>query len=298
MGELKKEVKEFEELEVELELARTKEELNALERKIKEKEIKVFLSGKYDRGDAILNIYAGAGGLDAQDWAALLLRMYERYCAKKGFKTKILHQSFGEGIGPEGRIGIKSATLEVKGDWAFGFLKKESGVHRLVRISPFSPKALRHTSFALVEVLPDISLDEGSEIKIRPEDLKIETFRASGPGGQYVNRRESAVRITHLPTGIVVSCQSERLQGANREKAMKVLMGKLYQLKLEETKKKIKQFKSGAISPSWGNQIRSYVLHPYKLVKDLRTGVETSEVESVLDGELDQFIEADIFPKQ
>jgi len=298
LGELKKEVKEFEELEVELELARTKEELNALERKIKEKEIKVFLSGKYDRGDAILNIYAGAGGLDAQDWAALLLRMYERYCAKKGFKTKILHQSFGEGIGPEGRIGIKSATLEVKGDWAFGFLKKESGVHRLVRISPFSPKALRHTSFALVEVLPDISLDEGSEIKIRPEDLKIETFRASGPGGQYVNRRESAVRITHLPTGIVVSCQSERLQGANREKAMRVLMGKLYQLKLEETKKKIKQFKSDAISPSWGNQIRSYVLHPYKLVKDLRTGVETSEVESVLDGELDQFIEADIFPKQ
>ena len=298
MGELKKEVKEFEELEVELELARTKEELNALERKIKEKEIKVFLSGKYDRGDAILNIYAGAGGLDAQDWAALLLRMYERYCAKKGFKTKILHQSFGEGIGPEGRIGIKSATLEIRGDWAFGFLKKESGVHRLVRISPFSPKALRHTSFALVEVLPDISLDEGSEIKIRPEDLKIETFRASGPGGQYVNRRESAVRITHLPTGIVVSCQSERLQGANREKAMKVLMGKLYQLKLEETKKKIKQFKSDAISPSWGNQIRSYVLHPYKLVKDLRTGVETSEVESVLDGELDQFIEADIFPKQ
>jgi len=298
LGELKKEVKEFEELEVELELARTKEELNALERKIKEKEIKVFLSGKYDRGDAILNIYAGAGGLDAQDWAALLLRMYERYCAKKGFKTKILHQSFGEGIGPEGRIGIKSATLEVKGDWAFGFLKKESGVHRLVRISPFSPKALRHTSFALVEVLPDISLGEESEIKIRPEDLKIETFRASGPGGQYVNRRESAVRITHLPTGIVVSCQSERLQGANREKAMKVLMGKLYQLKLEETKKKIKQFKSDAISPSWGNQIRSYVLHPYKLVKDLRTGVETSEVESVLDGELDQFIEADIFPKQ
>ncbi len=294
MGELKKEVKEFEELEVELELARTKEELNALERKIKEKEIKMFLSGKYDRGDAILNIYAGAGGLDAQDWAALLLRMYERYCAKKGFKTKILHQSFGEGIGPEGRIGIKSATLEVRGDWAFGFLKKESGVHRLVRISPFSPKALRHTSFALVEVLPDISLGEEAEIKIRPEDLKIETFRASGPGGQYVNRRESAVRITHLPTGIVVSCQSERLQGANREKAMKVLMGKLYQLKLEETKKKIKQFKSDAISPSWGNQIRSYVLHPYKLVKDLRTGVETSEVESVLDGELDQFIEAEL----
>jgi len=294
LGELKKEVKEFEELEVELELARTKEELNALERKIKEKEIKMFLSGKYDRGDAILNIYAGAGGLDAQDWAALLLRMYERYCAKKGFKTKILHQSFGEGIGPEGRIGIKSATLEVRGDWAFGFLKKESGVHRLVRISPFSPKALRHTSFALVEVLPDISLGEEVEIKIRPEDLKIETFRASGPGGQYVNRRESAVRITHLPTGIVVSCQSERLQGANREKAMKVLMGKLYQLKLEETKKKIKQFKSDAISPSWGNQIRSYVLHPYKLVKDLRTGVETSEVESVLDGELDQFIEAEL----
>ena len=205
-----------------------------------------------------------------------------------------MHQSFGEGGGPEGRIGTKQVSLEIQGNFAYGFLKKESGVHRLVRISPFSPKQLRHTSFALVEVLPEIGKTEESEIKIKPEDLKLETFRASGPGGQYVNRRESAVRITHLPTGIVVSCQSERLQGVNREKAMKILVAKLYQLKEKESQKELKKIKGEQISASWGNQIRSYVLHPYKMVKDLRTGVETADVESVLDGNLDEFIEAEI----
>jgi len=224
----------------------------------------------------------------------MLQRMYERYCQRKGYKTEVLHQSFGEGGGPEGRIGTKQVSLEIKGNYAYGFLKKENGVHRLVRISPFSPKALRHTSFALVEVLPELPKIEESEIKIKPEELKIDYYRASGPGGQYVNKRETAVRITHLPTGIIASCQSERLQGMNREKALKILMAKLHQLKTERAEKELKEIKGGIISASWGNQIRSYVLHPYKMVKDLRTSIETSEVEAVLDGDLDQFIEAEI----
>lgn len=240
-----------------------------------------------------MQIFSGAGGQDAQDWATMLLRMYERYCLRKGYKTQILQQSFGEGGGPEGRIGTKSVTIEIKGNFAYGFLKNERGVHRLVRISPFSAKKLRHTSFALVEVLPYISEKE-PEVKIRPEDLKIETFRSSGPGGQYVNKTESAVRILHVPTGITVSCQNERSQVANREKAMKILEAKLYQLEEQKIKKEIKEIKGELISASWGNQIRSYVIHPYKMVKDLRTGLETGRVESVLDGDLDQFIEAEI----
>lgn len=269
-------------------------EIRRFEKKLKTKELQVFLSGKHDRKGAILSIFAGAGGQDAQDWVTMLIRMYERYCQRKRYKTKILHQSFGEGGGPEGRIGTKSATLEIQGKFAFGFLKRETGVHRLVRISPFSPKKLRHTSFALVEVMPEISEKEEREIKIRLKDLKIETFRASGPGGQHVNRRETAVRITHQPSGIKVSCQSERLQGLNRKFAMKVLIARLYQLKKEEKKKELKKIKGERISASWGNQIRSYVLHPYQMVKDLRTRVETSGVERVLDGDLDQFIEAEI----
>jgi len=271
-----------------------KEKYKELKKKIEKEEIKTFLSGKYDKNSAILEIYAGAGGVDAQDWAAMLLRMYERYCVKKGFNTKILHRSFGEAGGPEGRIGIKSAVLEIKGKYAYGILKKERGVHRLVRQSPFSAKKLRHTSFALVEVMPEISEEEQKEIKIRPEDLRIDTFRASGPGGQYVNRRESAVRITHLPTGIVVSSQSERLQGLNKKKAMDVLYAKLSQIEEEKRKKEIKEIKGNIVSASWGNQIRSYVFHPYKMVKDLRTGFESPDPESVLDGELDGFIEAEI----
>lgn len=240
-----------------------------------------------------MQIFSGAGGQDAQDWTTILLRMYERYCARKGYKTQVLQQVFGEGGGPEGRIGTKSVTLEIKGNLAYGFLRKETGVHRLVRMSPFSAKKLRHTSFALVEVLPDISEKE-SEIKINPSDLKLETFKSSGPGGQYANKTESAIRITHLATGIKVSCQSERSQAQNREKAMKILYAKLYQLKEEKTKKELKEIKGERVSASWGNQIRSYVLHPYKMVKDLRTGVETSNVEAVLDGDLDQFIEKEI----
>ena len=268
--------------------------IQTLKKEIDREEKEIFFSGKYDRNPAILSIYAGAGGKDAQDWATMLLRMYEKYLLSKGFKVTVLHQSFGEGGGPEGRIGTKSVTLEVRGRFAYGYLKGEAGVHRLVRISPFSAKSLRHTSFALVEVLPELGEDIQKEIEINPKDLKLEVFRASGPGGQYVNRRESAVRITHLPTGITVACQSERLQGANRKKAMDLLYAKLYQLKRRAQEKELKKLKGKSVSIEWGNQVRSYVLHPYKLVKDLRTGTETTDVESVLDGKLDDFIASEI----
>ena len=277
-----------------LEVKGIERKIESLEKRIKKEEFKTFLSGKYDKSSAVLSIYAGAGGQDSQDWATMLKRMYERFCQNRGFETKILHQSFGEGGGPEGRIGTKSVTLEIQGSYAYGFLKKESGVHRLVRISPFSPQKLRHTSFALVEILPEIEKETEKEIKIKPEDLKIDFYRSSGPGGQHVNRRETAVRITHLPTGLVASCQSERVQGQNRERAMKMIYSKLYQLKTEKQQEKISQIKGKTVSASWGNQIRSYVLHPYKLVKDLRTNIETSNVESVLNGNLDEFVEAEI----
>ena len=305
---MKEEVGEYQSLEKELEEVETLEELvgkdkslgkeveekvSSLGKEIGKQEFKVFLSDKYDKGPAILSIYSGAGGQDAQDWATILLRMYQRYCERKGFNVKLIDQSFGE-VGSEGRIGTKQATLEVKGKYAYGFLKKENGVHRLVRISPFSAQSLRHTSFALVEILPEISKEEEEEIEIKPEDLRVDFYRASGPGGQYVNKRDSAVRITHLPTNIVVSCQGERLQGKNRETAMKMLYSKLYRLKEKEGKKKIAELKGKAVSIEWGSQIRSYVFHPYKMIKDLRTGVETSNIEKVLDGEIDQFIEAEV----
>jgi peptide chain release factor 2 len=265
-------------------------EIGKIEKKLKEKEKETFFSGKYDKGNAMLSIYSGAGGQDAQDWAAMLLRMYLRYCENKGFKTETLDESFGE-VGGEGRKGIKSVTISVNGKYAYGLLKKETGVHRLVRISPFSAQKLRHTSFALIEVLPEI---EEGEIQINPADLRIDFYRASGPGGQYVNKRDSAVRITHLPTNIVVSCQSERLQGKNKERAMKMLYSKLYQYNLEKQEKEMSKIKGEKISASWGNQIRSYVLHPYKLVKDLRTEVESSQPDKILDGEIDELIEAEI----
>jgi len=292
-NQLQEELLSFENLEKELAEINSLEKIAEFEKKLKEKEVEVFLSGKYDQGNAILSIYAGAGGQDAQDWATMILRMYERYCQKKGYTTIILHQSFGEGGGPEGRIGTKQASLEVKGKFAYGLLKKEDGVHRLVRLSPFSANKLRHTSFALVEVIPEIPKPD-IDFEIKPEDLKIESYHASGPGGQYVNKRETAVRITHLPSGIVVSCQSERSQAQNKEKAMEMLFSRLYQHNLQSREKELSEVKGEKISASWGNQIRSYVLHPYKLVKDLRTGVETSRVEEVLNGELDQFINAEL----
>lgn len=265
--------------------------LNELKKKIKRKETESYFDGKYDRGNAILSVFSGAGGQDAQDWAQMLFRMYVRYCEEKDFKVLVLDESFGD-VGSEGRIGLKSATIEISGKFAYGLLKRETGVHRLVRLSPFSAQKLRHTSFALVEILPEISDNE--DIGLKSEDLKIDFYKASGPGGQYVNKRESAVRVTHIPTGITVTCQSERLQGNNKDKALKVLSSRLYQYKLESKAKELSEIKGDKISASWGNQIRSYVLHPYKMVKDLRTGVESTNPEDVLEGELEQFIEEEI----
>jgi len=266
----------------------------AFAEKLEKEEIKIFLSGPYDKNNAIVQIMAGAGGVDAQDWATMLLRMYERAAAQQSFRTTIIHQSFGEPGGPDGRIGTKAVTLEVEGRYAYGLLKHEAGVHRLVRLSPFSAKKLRHTSFVLVEVLPVLDKYVSDTVELNPDDLKIETFRASGPGGQYVNRRETAVRITHLPTKLVASSQAERLQGRNKEKALTILRAKLHHLRELQHKKELKELKGDVVSASWGNQIRSYVFHPYQLVKDLRTGVETSDVEGVLNGSLDQFIQAEI----
>jgi len=263
-----------------------------LGKRIKKEELATFLSGKYDDYNALLLIMAGAGGQDSQDWVTMILRMYQRYCESRNWKVNILEQSFGEPGGPDNRIGTKSAVIEIKGKNAYGFLKGETGIHRLVRISPFSAQALRHTSFAKVELVPEI--EDEKEIEIRPEDLKIEFYRASGPGGQNVNKRESSVRITHLPTGTITACQIERSQGDNRKKAMAMLVSKLVKLEEEQREKEMIKIKGEKKSASWGNQVRSYILHPYKLAKDLRTDVETSNVEAVLDGDLSQFIEAEI----
>ena len=265
--------------------------IEKLAQEIKKEEVRTLLKGKYDRHDAILSIEAGAGGREAEDWAAMLLRMYQRYAERQNWKVKILSESFGEPGGPDGRTGVNSVTVEIKGPYAYGYLKGETGVHRLVRISPFSEQGLRHTSFALVEVLPEL---EKEEVKINPSDLRVDTFRASGPGGQYVNRRESAVRITHLPTGLVVTCQSERLQGMNREMAMRTLAAKLQMRKERETKQQLSHFGSQGKDASWGQQIRSYILQPYQMVRDHRTGLKISNVAAVLDGDIQPFIEAEI----
>lgn len=265
-------------------------------KKLQEKSLEVFLSGKHDQKPAILFVQAGAGGRDAEDWANLLFRMYQRFCDRKGWQYKILSQNFTQGGGPEGRIGLKEAQMEIKGKFAFGILKKESGIHRLVRISPFSAKQLRHTSFARVEVIPKISEEEmQKELVIKPEDLKIETFRSSGPGGQNVNRRETAVRVTHLPTGLVAASQSERYQAVNKKNALEMLAGKILHLKEEERQNEIAKLKGKKTSAAFGHQIRSYVFHPYNLVKDHRTEHETNNAQAVLNGEIDDFIEAEAY---
>lgn len=265
--------------------------INTLEDAISRLEQKLLFSGKYDKGNAILSVYAGAGGKDSEDWSALLLQMYAKFAQKRGWSTKTLHEHWGEFQGPAG-WGIKNATILTKGEFAYGYLKKEAGVHRLVRVSPFSAQSLRHTSFALVDVIPEFVAPE--EMDIRPEELKIDFFRSSGPGGQNVNKRETAVRITHLPTGLQAASQAERSQERNREIAYELLRSRLYNLKLREQEKEQQSLRKQQVSIEWGSQIRSYVMHPYQMVKDHRTGVETSNIEAVLNGELDEFIEAEI----
>jgi peptide chain release factor 2 len=252
-------------------------------------ELQLVLSDQYDRHDALLAVHAGTGGVDAQDWAEMLVRMYLRWASSQGFSTKVLDRTEGE------EAGIKSATVEIRGPYAFGYLKGEAGTHRLVRLSPFDAAHRRHTSFALVEVLPDV--DDAPEVEIRDEDLRLDTFRASGAGGQHVNKTDSAVRITHLPTGIVVTCQNERSQLQNRETAMKFLRAKLIEKQMHERDEEQAKIKGEHIASGWGNRIRSYVLQPYTMVTDHRTEYSTSSAQAVLEGNLNEVIDAYLHQK-
>ena len=249
---------------------------------LEEMRLRTLLTGKYDHCNAIVSIHAGTGGVDAMDWAEMLLRMYTRWCDKKGYTVKMLD------LQDDTEAGIKSATFLAEGDNAYGYLKNEKGVHRLVRISPFNAAGKRQTSFAMLEVTPE--LDDEIHVDIDPEDLRIDTYRSSGAGGQHVNKTDSAIRITHLPTNIVVTCQNERSQHQNKEMAMKILTAKLTELAEQEHKENLKELKGDYSMNTWGSQIRSYVFQPYTMVKDHRTGAETSNVQSVMDGNLDYFI--------
>ncbi len=259
-------------------------EVEALSARLDKLELSLALSGEYDRRGAILAIHAGAGGTDSQDWAEMLLRMYLRWAEGHGYQARVLDMTVGE------EAGIKSATAEMAGPNAYGYLRAERGVHRLVRLSPFDFAHARHTSFALVEVMPEV--EDVAEVTIDPDDLRIDVFRASGHGGQNVQKNATAVRITHIPSGIVASCQNERSQYRNKDIAMKVLQARLLERELEHQTEEKARLKGEHVSAAWGNQIRSYVLHPYKMVKDHRTGYETSDAEAVLDGELDELLRA------
>jgi peptide chain release factor 2 len=297
ISSLKEEVKEWQELRETiadtLELAQLDDEsiykdieleTEKLESEIAKREFEAMLAGQYDRGDAILAIHAGAGGTDSQDWTEMLQRMYLRWAERKRYDVEVLDTTFGE------EAGIKSTTIAINGRYAYGYLRPEKGVHRLVRLSPFDASHRRHTSFAMVEVLPQV--EEDSEIKIKSDDLRIDVFRASSAGGQNVQKNSTAIRITHLPTGIVVSCQNERSQLQNKLNAMRVLRSRLLEIKQQEQSEKIAQLRGEYQKAEWGSQIRSYVLHPYQMVKDHRTDYEKGNAQAVLDGDIDEFIEA------
>jgi peptide chain release factor 2 len=265
-------------------LVEAEELQNILALKLDQLELVSFLSGKFDKNSAYFSINAGAGGTESCDWAAMLLRMYRRYFERKGWKDEVIEIQQGD------EAGIKSVTLKVTGEFGYGYLKAEKGVHRLVRISPFDSNSRRHTSFSSVDVFPEISDD--IDIEIEEKDLRIDTFRASGAGGQHINKTDSAIRITHLPTGVVVACQTQRSQHKNKATAMSMLKAKLYELEEEKQRAEADEIRGEKMDNGWGSQIRSYVLHPYQMVKDLRTEVETGNTSAVLDGDLDQFIEA------
>jgi len=275
---------ELVELEDESLRADLEREVEAIEAKVTHHEFEAMLSGKYDRGDALLAIHAGAGGTDSQDWAEMLERMYLRWAEMKSYKVEILDLTEGE------EAGIKSVTIAVDGRYAYGYLRPEKGVHRLVRLSPFDAAHRRHTSFALVEVLPQV--EDDSDVQINPDDLRVDVYRSSSAGGQNVQKNATAIRLTHLPTGIVVTCQNERSQAQNRENAMRVLRARLLELKQQEQDEKIAELRGEYQKAEWGSQIRSYVLHPYQMVKDHRTDFETGNTQAVLNGDLDGFIEA------
>ena len=259
-------------------------ELNQLQSMLADREVGAMFSGPYDRDNAILNVHAGAGGTDSQDWAQMLERMYLRWAETHGFRTETLDRSDGE------EAGIKSVTLSIEGEFVFGYLRSERGVHRLVRLSPFDSAHRRHTSFALVEVYPQVEQEE--DITLSPSDIKIDTFRSAGAGGQNVQKNETAVRITHIPSGIVVTCQNERSQTQNRENALRVLKARLLDLQQQKQEEELAKLKGEHVKAEWGSQIRSYVLHPYQMVKDHRTGYEMGNTSAVLDGDLDTFMES------
>ena len=259
-------------------------EMDKIQNSLNSLEFKLTLSGKYDHRDAIVALHAGAGGVDSQDWASMLTRMYIKWSERRGYKAEVLDRSYGE------EAGIKSVVLQITGDFAYGHLRSEKGVHRLVRLSPFDNDHARHTSFALAEVMPKV--EQGVDIEINSDDLRVDVFRAGGHGGQNVQKNSTAVRITHIPSGTVVACQNERSQHQNREIAMRILTARLVEIERRKKEAELAELKGAHISAEWGNQIRSYVLHPYQMVKDHRTGLETSDTSDVLDGNLDGFITA------